>query len=397
MENILLVVPEYRVEEFKSEMKTLGARCARYGLACPTWTLIEERTIKVRTDERGNLIAPYEIIVYHFRVSGIVPHLNGYRFVAMLESMPRTTKNIVYPLPGATVPEEYFNSGARCEHCGLNRYRKISYVVQDASGQYKQVGSTCVHDYVGTKNLSGLLSHLENIFRFFKINDEDDYSVTPPANRIYALLDILSVACASVRAYGWRSSSAERELGGMSTADCVRRYVEEGPHTDKEKVQEVDRVQAAKILDAVTHALQTKQNLTDYERNLATIIDSQRTTYKAIGYSASIVPYGCRLEQQAHAQAASDASNWVGQVGQRMTGLHVTVTGKNSFETQYGTTHIYNFREGNNLLVWFASKSQDLEVGQNYTLAATIKKHDTSAYHGGAKITAINRCKIKDN
>jgi hypothetical protein len=94
---------------------------------------------------------------------------------------------------------------------------------------------------------------------------------------------------------------------------------------------------------------------------------------------------------QDRLQAANAAdSKHVGRPKQRLT-FSATVERKSWFEGNYGVTHIYKFRTTDgNALTWFASRDQDLAVGDAVTLTGTVKKHDD--YRGEAQ-TVLTRCK----
>ena len=90
-------------------------------------------------------------------------------------------------------------------------------------------------------------------------------------------------------------------------------------------------------------------------------------------------------------EMADAASNFVGTVKDRIT-FDAEVTGVYSFDTDYGTTMIVRMTDpDDNILVWFATSSPDLERGDNVTLTGTIKDHDE---YRGAKQTVLTRCKF---
>lgn len=72
----------------------------------------------------------------------------GWQFVATLQHLP-TGENIVRCISDEfVIPVDYHNSGSACQHCNTNRYRRDTYVVRHENGEYKQVGSTCIKDFL---------------------------------------------------------------------------------------------------------------------------------------------------------------------------------------------------------------------------------------------------------
>lgn len=95
--------------------------------------------------------------------------------------------------------------------------------------------------------------------------------------------------------------------------------------------------------------------------------------------------------EYATKQNASNPSNHVGEVGQRIKNVKLTLVRASFFESHYGTGAFYTFKDENdNELVWKTSP-QDLDKGTTYVVTFTVKEH--SEYQG-KKQTNITRCKI---
>lgn len=92
-----------------------------------------------------------------------------------------------------------------------------------------------------------------------------------------------------------------------------------------------------------------------------------------------------KLEPESH-------SEYVGEEKERLRDLEVTLTAVRSFDGYYGTTFIYTFMQGENVLVWMTSSCKDIEVGVQLLLTGTVKKHSE---YKGVKQTTLSRCIIK--
>ena len=84
-------------------------------------------------------------------------------------------------------------------------------------------------------------------------------------------------------------------------------------------------------------------------------------------------------------------SEYIGEVKDRLRDLSVTLTGVRQMDGYYGTTTIYTFEMGDNVLVWMTSTSQNIEVGEHVLLTGTVKEHSEFR---GVKQTKLSRCKI---
>lgn len=92
-----------------------------------------------------------------------------------------------------------------------------------------------------------------------------------------------------------------------------------------------------------------------------------------------------KLEPESH-------SEYVGEVKERLRDIKVTLTAVRSFDGFYGTSFIYTFTHGENVLVWMTSSCKDIEIGEELLLTGTVKEHSE---YKGIKQTKLSRCIIK--
>lgn len=83
------------------------------------------------------------------------------------------------------------------------------------------------------------------------------------------------------------------------------------------------------------------------------------------------------------------ASEYVGEVGERLVDIPVEMTGMNSFEGMYGLTYCYTFKKEENILVWFTQKLLTYCIGDRLILRGTVKNHTT---YQGVRQTQLTRC-----
>ena len=76
--------------------------------------------------------------------------IEGWEFIARIDHS-QELGNVVRVLPGKFLPEMYRNtSHLLCQHCGVQRYRRDTFVLRCIeTNEYKQVGSTCLKDFLG--------------------------------------------------------------------------------------------------------------------------------------------------------------------------------------------------------------------------------------------------------
>ena len=126
--------------------------------------------------------------------------------------------------------------------------------------------------------------------------------------------------------------------------------------------------------------------------------------YKHIGFVASILSGYDKAterklikERERVVREQRPESNWLGEVGQRMTFKNLTLDSTKDIESNWGISYLRKFIDADgNEVVWFASDpfngSRDWEIGRTYDLLATVKAHKDWK---GRKSTQINRAKDK--
>ena len=113
-------------------------------------------------------------------------------------------------------------------------------------------------------------------------------------------------------------------------------------------------------------------------------------------------PLSKRFELKDNAKEIADAalsaalpksnSEYIGDIKERIRDLEVEFTGSRDIEGFYGTSHIYTFLSGENVIVWITSSCQSFEKGEIVFLTGTVKEHSE---YKGIKQTKMSRCIIK--
>lgn len=83
------------------------------------------------------------------------------------------------------------------------------------------------------------------------------------------------------------------------------------------------------------------------------------------------------------------SSEWVGNVGEKLTTL-VILKSSHQFQGTFGLTTVFTFSDENeNSIVWMTTKDININVGDACELRGTIKAHNTFR---GDKQTLLSRC-----
>lgn len=381
---------DVNIEALEAKLAKLNKKAVK--LNCEPFALNILSTEIVRNEEEKTVNK-----VYTLELIGTPPKIDNWQFIGSIE--PHDSMNLIKTIAGESYPENYRTHGNYCEHCKSTRKRKNLYLVKNTeSGEYKAVGKTCLKDFTGHTNPEAYANLLEAYLDSSWLEEFEGVPDGSGLQRRYNLEEYLTYVSACIRDSGWTSRSKAQEEYCQATADYAvdvltasegrrKRYgYPETSDQDRELAQKA--IIWAKEIEATN----------DYLNNIKIIALDEITTYKNMGFAASIVSSFTRhiereIEKEMKATSAKQEliSDYVGSIGQKIQ-IELKFVACHSFETQWGTTDILKFldQEGN-VFIWKTSTSQLIEQGQTVKIKGTIKDHSEYA---GAKQTILTRCKI---
>jgi hypothetical protein len=415
MEKIVEVwVP--RTEEFKAKMDKMVRKAAKLDCGSLGYEQLDGKVVRVTTNE-GGLDEKHSYT--QFRVWGAAPKVEGWMFVAALHHV-QGQGTLVHGLDDIEFPEHYRTSDKPlCEHCNTRRIRKDTYLVMNEdSGEFKQVGSSCLRDFLGHDNPSQIAA----MCGLIQATDvlEDEFGFNPGMGsyyREYALGAVLAMAVMFIRKEGRYISNSEAKASEedahwtgkaplTSTSTMVRDAFDALDilriRQDEESKQrlvamtptEQDEAAAEAARSWVANEREAKSN---FDHNLKMAAGFELADARSLGIACYIVPAHQKyLAKEAARKLAEQygESEHVGTIKKRQV-FTLTLTHKFDIEGFYGTTTIHKFRDPDgNVVVWFASNPNIapddgvLEVGHTYDIKATPKEHKE---YKGTKETAVNR------
>jgi hypothetical protein len=383
-------VPEYNRPKLEAAIEKLNRKAAKLGTDPIT---LEVLGYEDRESDQFGPVRVFEIAI----AGGPEPILGDWELIAKLE--PAREGNVVKTLLGKTaVPDRYRTERIWCDHCNLDRVRHSSYLVRHVTtGEYKQVGTSCLADFTGHGDPELIAQRAEWLGFAYDAADEAGYD--PDLDRSgrgperFYLDQYLAWVVATIKRYGWLSRS-RAEYRGHSTADTAlhfwktpRQHIE--AHNYYEPT-EADEQEAKAAIAWVRTELAARADLSEYEHNLVLVCSEDSIPFSWIGYAASLIPaYGREVEQRTRIENEG-GSEWQGAVKERQEWGPLTLIAVHSFESRFGTCYLYKFQDqSGNVFVWKTGNQYDWQQGEQFAGKATVKAHDE---YKGVKQTVLTRC-----
>lgn len=338
-----------------------------------------------------NLPVNAEVVVYETTIDGEAPCYEGWEFLAALDSLTTSdggTEWVVRCAPGVTdesVDRAKLRPGS-CDHCNTDRAnrRKLYLVRSTETGVVRQVGATCIKDFLGWHAMPVFIGTDDVI--------DSDHSAGGGGQPAFTPRFVVVVALAAVAAFGWvPRSRAQYDPRATSTANTMMPYLigpasGEAGKADREVIAAIEphiaaaEAQADEVIDTVL--AQFADATYGYEANLRSALRAEHIEFGQLGITASVVPayeriIGKRAEQQAKPKETEP--EYLGEVGEKVEFTGIVTTAMTVDGYAYNSTQNLIVITTDTALVKFysaAAWTYKVKLGDTVTVAATIKKLD---------------------
>lgn len=381
---------EGNMERIRKKMTRIQNKCRKYGIDFRFEEVGEEyREIK-RND--GEIVTRRFVLV---EAEGIA-RVNGWRFIASVDHTDK--ENIINKATEEVeVPERYYTSRPFCEHCGTDRWRKMTYIVlNESTGEFKQVGKSCLLDFTGGMSAEGVAQYASAF--------DDLIEAETPSGGSYEKFYIrtetwMRYVAETIRHYGYvrsddiRNTRTTAEDFYLFKAHKIREYSDRW-YALREEMERIgfdennpEAVQMAK--DAAAWIAEQEES-NNYMHNLKVGCSLEYIGYGHMGVVASVFPTWRKdLERKAVAEKEK-ASEYVGNVGDRITVSVLDYKAVTGWETEWGYTVIYKITDTDgNVYTW---KTVAYIPDGCQSITGTVKAHTE---YNGTKQTELTRCKCK--
>lgn len=316
------------------------------------------------------------------------------------------------------VPTKYFSSNpCYCDYCKTDCKRTKTYLVTNrATGEWKQLGKECFKLFVTGVDIDAIAT-------FESFVKEAENAANPGNeffyNRRVRFVEVqraLELAQAATKMFGFvatRDNEGDRNV--FSTKNIVQAKIlkETGCPSDLLNIDNSDRekinLAVAKLTVYLTAAeenisndiIALRETVTElpdepYYNNLKTVLANEYVPLDKLGLLVSapkaISRYYEFKKMQEEKEKLAKSSNYIGEVGDKISVNFVSGREVACCETQFGLLHIYEFKDVNgNTIVWKSSSSKD--IPESGVVTGTVKAHEE---YDGVKQTVILRAKITE-
>lgn len=406
------LIPHFNLGRLERYAERMNKRAKRLGLEIEPVKVLqigseEPLSILLPTREQEGERRPRAVTVGFLTVeiAGETPELPGWKFIGTVDRLPTDEgekATIFRMLPGEEIPQAVKESPQFCDHCQTNRRRKMTYLVrEEATGQIKQVGSTCIKDYVGHRNAEAVAAYMELYLLFVGLVNEDideldweDADLQRAQNRYAEVERYLPWVALEVRLYGWVSGAEAWETAKTSSAQSAWSAMLD-KRSEKDRPSDEDDETARKTIEWAERISEEDREANDYLYNLYQVI---HTGLFDVRKHRGIVGSAVRVYQREEAKRLTAEAQLNEHFGELKKRYELTLTCTESrlldTESQWGATTLQKFvDEEGHVFVWFASGAHDLEPGETGKVKATVKAHKEFR---GQKETQINRVKLTE-
>lgn len=380
------------IEAFKVIFNRLVRRASRLKLPEPTFEILGTRSEKavvyeldesISGEQTTREVGVEDVVVSDLRINNIEPiKLPGWKFIAYLEHSTKGAIAFTSPFFKGSIPDSVIST-CRCDHCNLKITRSKTFVVQNEAGEFKQVGSSCLQDFIGHNSADQIAHQFEYFGSVYKVLSE--YSDLERAgwhggrgDKAYDLKTVVAKALFNIEKFGWVSKA--KDLINCTYSKVLL--------TDEKDVPEIHFEDADKLIEFIsTEITASERQNSQFLNNIVILAQCRFCTKKSLGIAcAFLVAKNKLLSDRIRTEKRAtliEQSRYLGSPKERLS-LEATVAHVAYFDTDFGTQTRTILHTDDNCVVVCnqllvetkeVDYKQQAEVGQRVSFKGTVKEH----------------------
>lgn len=392
-------IPESAIDSLETKLATIRRKCAKYGCEF-SYSRISETFKKVEIQDEEGMRTTVTIKAIEVEVSGTAIAESGWELAGKIEHLE--TGNLIHSFGDATIPDWYRSASPRCEHCNSDRHRKETYVLYHAKNNaWKQVGSSCLKDFTGYVSAE-MAAAVASVYALLDQISEDRIHIAS-SPKYFDTESVICYAIECVKHWGYHKSEEGNDATRERVRDLMHRHMKLPASIDAVTFDPMSTANLQTFEDLRSRLLALNAE-DDYTNNLQVLLRAEEVPEKRLGILVSAVPYYNNLIARDVEQRNTSNSEFVGNVGDKLTIDIATVKLVNIYDGYYGSTWRYQIVDAHgNVFMWDASSPMwdtvcvedspkgDVIEGLPLQIKGTIKKHDEFR---NIKQTWLTRCRV---
>jgi hypothetical protein len=320
----------------------------------------------VASEIRVQRISEFGVItsenVFDFTIYGEAPRLHGgWKFVA---SLTHTDEGTIVSLAPDFYGDEtdYSTFEARCEHCQTKRSRSTTVIVVSDEGVKKQIGSSCLKDFLGHQ-IASVWKFLDSLDKLFE-EESHKIKLHPPTS-----FELLTAVSAIAEQIGWVSKSGADDSLKVPTVIRATELVHGRAHNLPAdfKVTDEHLKRAIEIIEWV-EAL-TPSN--SYESNLRIAVLTDATDSHGGIVASAWVAHDKATKAEAVKEIAPKVDKTPAPLGKVI--IEGVVVSHYVKDTPYGSRLVFTVQDHKGFTVWGSVPSSiEPKVGDTVRFSAEI-------------------------
>ena len=372
---ITLRIEESYLDKFMRALRSVAKKVAKSGGTC-TWEEKEPSFEEIVIDGKT-----YIFKIHTFEVEGLSSYEN-WKVIAQIEHLPEG--NVIKEFTDTKVPEIYRSRPGICDHCGVGRQRKITYIVENTKeGTFAQLGRSCVSLYTGCiQLLDGVLPLLS--LEEYDVDHMDADRLAIDSMQFYLPVEsVVAWSLACIEKYGYaKTRNEDGERNSLSTYRRVLDNIEACSTKRDFEPQKAHHERFPEILEWVSE--HSEDNT--FFSNVCVLLKGEYVSQKNAAYVVGAV--GAFLRDKAFENKINNS--FVGEIGDKVTFDIEEISVLSSFKSIYGLCYVYRIVDTDGH-VFTTMTSRSLDISDVKKAKGTVKEHMTAK---GEKRTVLTRISL---
>ena len=370
-----LRIEESYLDKFMRALRSVAKKVAKSGGTC-TWEEKEPSFEEIVIDGKT-----YIFKIHTFEVEGLSSYEN-WKVIAQIEHLPQG--NVIKEFTDTKVPEIYRNRPGVCDHCGVDRQRKITYIVENTKeGTFAQLGRSCVSLYTGCIQLLDGVLPLLSLEEYDVDHMDTDHLVIDSMQFYLPAESVVAWSLACIEKYGYvKTRTEDGERNSLSTYRRVLDNMEDCSTKRDFEPQEAHYERFPEILEWVSE--RSEDNT--FFSNVYVLLKGKYISHKNAAYVVGAV--GAFLRDKALENKTNNS--FVGEIGDKVTFDIEEISVLSSFRSTYGLCYVYRIVDTDGH-IFTTMTSRSLDISDVKKAKGTVKEHMTAK---GEKRTVLTRISL---